>query len=106
MTRVVNLRLEKCDVKICRNKFGKIPRPPLEGCFGNPIHLINVNDEQERQVCVAKYKEYFYARIELDLDFRDAVLGLRGKTLGCFCKQPDREVACHGDIIVEWLNSI
>lgn len=105
LTKVVNLRLEKCDVKICRHK-GKIPKPPLEGCFGNPIPLKNVDDEQERIECIAKFREYFHARIELDLNFREAVLGLRGKTLGCFCKQPDREVACHGDVIVEWLNSV
>lgn len=104
MTRVVNLRLEKCDVKITRTPKHEIPKPPLFGCFGNPYFLRDANNELERAEVIAKYRKYFYARIEEDLEFRQAVLSLRGKTLGCFCKQPDREVACHGDVIVEWLN--
>ncbi len=103
--KVVNLRLEKCDVKICRNQKGKIPNPPEYGCFGNPFYLKNVNDEKERAEVVDNYRKYFYNRIKTDQAFLDAVLTLKGKTLGCFCKQPNKEVACHGDIIVEFLNN-
>lgn len=28
---------------------------------------------------------------------------LRGKTLVCWCKQQDSEVACHGDVLIELL---
>ena len=101
-TKVVNLRLEKCDVKICRTPQNTIPTPPANGCFGNPFFLKNESDRAE---VVRKYKEYFLERVELDSEFRKAVLSLRDKTLGCFCKQPDREVACHGDVIVEWLEN-
>jgi hypothetical protein len=30
---------------------------------------------------------------------------LKDKRLGCFCKQPDSFVACHGDIYVEILDA-
>ena len=103
-TTVVNLRLEKCDVKICRGKNGIIPPPPDYGCFGNPYFLKNKDDEQERSDVVEKYRSYFKKKI-LEPAFREAVLSLKGKKLGCFCKQPDKEVACHGDVIAEWLNN-
>lgn len=104
-TEVVNLRSEKCDVKICRTKDNRIPKAPENGCFGNPFFLKNVNDEVERAEVIRKYKIYFLEKVESDLDFRAAVLALRGKKIGCFCKQPNKEVACHGDVIVEWLEN-
>lgn len=103
-TTVVNLRLEKCDVKIGRGKDGLIPPPPQEGCFGNPFFLRNQDDEVERKRVVMQYKSYFEKRILEDKQFRDAVLSLKGKKLGCFCKQPDKDVLCHGDVIAKWLN--
>lgn len=100
-TQVVNIRLEKCDVKICRLPDNSIPPPPNGGCFGNPYPLAKCS----REDAIRGYRAYFMERVESDPEFRKAVLGLRGKRLGCFCKQPDREVACHGDVIVEWLES-
>ncbi len=58
-TTVVNLTLEKCDVKICRGKNGKIPDPPEYGCFGNPYFLRDKNNEQERKIVIEKYRQYF-----------------------------------------------
>jgi len=94
-TKVVNLRKEKCDVKITRTPKNEIPSPPQFGCFSNPYFV----EKYGREECIELYKEYFYKRVEEDLVFREAVLSLRGKTLGCFCKP----LACHGDIILEWL---
>lgn len=104
-TKIVNLRLEKCDVKITRTPKNQIPEPPNFGCFGNPYFLKDVNNEEERAEVVSKYKIYFYNRIKKDEAFKNAVLDLKGKKLGCFCKQPNKEVACHGDIIKEWLDN-
>lgn len=99
ITTVVNLRHEKCDVKICRKPDNSIPNPPETGCFGNPFFLKNVNDDKERDEVIEKYEIYFRKRIDEDFEFRKAVLSLRGKRLGCFCF-PRR---CHGHIIVKWL---
>jgi len=38
-------------------------------------------------------------------NFRKAVEALRGLILGCHCKQPDKDVPCHGDVIVEYLEA-
>jgi hypothetical protein len=104
-TEVVNIKTDKFDIKICRKRDNTIPEPPLEGCFGNPFFLKDINNEKERAIVVEKYRNYFYSRIEKDIEFKKAVLNLRGKKLGCFCKQKDKFVQCHGDIIVEWLEN-
>ena len=64
--------------------------------FGNPYHL---GKDGDRQVVLQKYKEYFYARVEKDPEFRRRVMQLRGKRLGCHCAPK----LCHGMIIAEWL---
>lgn len=95
-TIVVNFRVEKCDVKITRTPKNEIPDPPNFGCFGNPFPVKTYGRER----CLELYREYFHKRIAEDMEFRSAVLSLRGKRLGCFCK-PEK---CHGDIIKEWLD--
>lgn len=99
MTTVVNIRNEKCDVKICRTPKNEIPPAPQTGCFGNPFFLRDVNNDAERSEVIRNYREYFYRKVECDTAFKDAVLSLRGKKLGCFCKPKP----CHGDVIVEYL---
>ena len=43
---------------------------------------------------------------DLDLDIDENFLELKDKRLGCFCKQPGIEIACHIDIIKEWLDNL
>lgn len=95
-TKIVNLRKDKCDVKITRTPKNEVPPPPQFGCFGNPYPV----EKYGREKCIEMYREYFYKKIEEDSAFKEAVLSLRGKTLGCFCKP----LSCHGDIIKEWLD--
>lgn len=97
MTSVVNVRKEKCDVYIGRSKTGEVTEPPEYGCYGNPFNLKYYTREESLQL----YREYFNKRIVEDSAFRDAILSLRGKRLGCVCKPLD----CHGDVIKEWLDS-
>lgn len=91
-TKIVNMKTHSYDVYIGRPGKGK------DGYFGNPITLNTGN----RTEILKKYKEYFYKRIENDSEFKERVLSLQGKTLGCFCKPK----ACHGDIIIKYLNSL
>ena len=95
-TKVVDFRKEKYDVKITRTPKGEIPEPPKFGCFGNPFKV----EVYGRERCIELFKEYFYKRLEWDTKFKEAVLSLKGKTLGCFCAP----LACHGHIIKEWLD--
>jgi len=90
-TRVVNLNREKYDVYIGRAGNGH------DGYFGNPFKL---ESALLRDVVLDRYKTYFLERIARDEEFRRRVLGLVGLRLGCFCKP----LACHGDIIVAWIN--
>ena len=96
MTVVVNFRKEPCDVKICRKPDNSIPDPPEFGCFGNPFHL----KDHGREECIRLYREYFHKRIKEDEAFREAIMSLKGKKLGCFCAP----LPCHGDVIKEWLD--
>lgn len=96
-TRIVNFRTEKCDVKITRTVGGLVPEPPSFGCFGNPFPV----EKYGREKCIEMYREYFYNKIDSDPQFKQAVLSLQGKTLGCFCKP----LACHGDVIKEYLDT-
>jgi hypothetical protein len=84
ITTVVNLQNSPYDVYI--------GRPSI---FGNPYSMKSYT----RKMCIELYKGYFKYKLNLPV-FREEVLKLKGKTLGCYCKP----LACHGDIILEWLN--
>ena len=103
-TRVVNIRKEPFDIYIGRPGS----KPPwataklwtsqgtMPHVFGNPFPV----KAYGREGCIEKFREYFLERVEVDQEFRERVLALKGKTLGCFCKPS----ACHGDVIAEWLD--
>lgn len=89
MTKVVNK-------KTARSMVGDvfIGRPSL---FGNPFEI---GKDGTRDEVIAKYETYFLERVARDVFFRKGVELLRGKRLVCFCKP----LACHGDVIVEYLS--
>lgn len=92
MCTVVNIRRDKYDVYIGR--AGK----EQDGYFGNPIKL---QPGEAKGSTLDKFREYFYDRIDRDQEFKQRVLSLKGKRLGCFCKP----APCHGDIIADYVNS-
>jgi hypothetical protein len=96
MATIVNFRNEKCDVKITRKPDNSIPAPPAFGCFGNPFPVKMYG----RAECIEMYRVYFEKRIKEEPAFREAVLALKGKRLGCFCDP----LPCHGHVIKEWLD--
>jgi hypothetical protein len=67
--------------------------------FGNPFDHSKLGIT--RVECVRRYKEWFYKRLT-DEAFRDRVLSLKNKILGCWCV-PD---LCHGMVIIEYLEGI
>lgn len=76
----------------------------LTGYFGNPIEL---KSREKRGSTLKRYRSYLELRINEDLEFREKVKNLYGKTLVCFCKPAQ----CHGDILAEyaerlWLSNI
>lgn len=88
LTTVVNLRDAHYDVYIGRAGKGE------DGTFGNPYWA------RSREENIADFKRYFEERLKDDPTFKARVEKLRGKVLGCFCKP----LACHGDVIAEYLN--
>lgn len=92
-TKVVNIKKNKYDVYIGRAGHN------LDGYFGNPYR---VGYDGNRLEVLELYRKYFYDRINNDIEFRERVYQLKGKTLGCFCK-PEK---CHGDIIADYLNHL
>jgi hypothetical protein len=91
-TKAVNIRNENYDVYIGRAGRGQ------DGYFGNPFPLL---PGQPRGASLDKYRAYFKDRLKTDPEFSRRINGLKGKTLGCFCKP----YPCHGDIIAEYLDA-
>lgn len=88
-TVVVNLKKEEYDVYIGRAGQGE------SGYFGNPFR----GEQLGRDEAIRQFKRYFEARVKTDAEYREKVLALKGKRLGCFCKP----LACHGDVYVAFL---
>jgi len=107
-TTVVNIANDSCDVYIGRgieirtHMLTNGINPGEEGWLGNshPIGWCEICKENHIRVeCIDKFKQDFYKKISSDLVFRESVLALKGKRLGCYCKPK----ACHGDIIKNWI---
>jgi hypothetical protein len=98
-TVVVNLKHDEYDVYIGRAGKGQ------DGYFGNPhtmgyVYCSHCKGHHDRDTSIAAFKKDFLSRVNNDREFLRRVLTLRGKRLGCFCKP----LACHGDVIKEWLD--
>jgi len=90
MTTVVNIRKEPYDIYIGRAGKGQ------DGYFGNPF------SKGTREQNINDYEKYFFNRLLTDPEFKDRILSLKDKVLGCFCKP----LACHGDIIADYLDDL
>lgn len=101
MTRVVDSREELVPLGgyIGRGYAGQVPSAVGEyGWLGNPFRM---GAGVSRSHSIRLFMHYFYARLDMDVLFRWEVGKLHGKTLGCFCKPK----ACHGDVIVAYLDN-
>ena len=109
-TEIVNLANDPYDEYIGRGiKYhthmmtGDI-EPGEEGWLGNP-HPIGwcdiCHEYHSRDECIAQFKKDFYNKINAEPGFKNSVLKLKGKCLGCYCKPQN----CHGDVIKEWLDA-
>ena len=81
-----------------------IGRPSI---WGNPYtHLANAHLAEfkvaTREEAISKYRIWLTDKVHSDPIFREELLKLDGKTLGCWCKPQ----SCHGDVIVEIINMI
>lgn len=63
--------------------------------YGNPYHI---GKDGSREEVIDKYKTWLKLKLR-DPMFKKAVLRLKGKILGCYCKP----LPCHGDILVDYI---
>lgn len=89
-TTVVNVWTQPFDVYIGRSGRG------FPSLFGNPFYL------GTREENIMKFREYFINKVNSNPHFKEEVLKLKGKALGCFCAPKP----CHGDVIKEYLDNV
>ena len=103
MARVVHIS-EPHDIYIGRAGKG------ADGTYGNS-HPIGkpcprcAGKIHDRTDCIAAFQKDFDQRIARDPVYRERVLALRGKRLGCFCRRVGTSTPCHGDVFVTWLET-
>lgn len=102
---VCHTRDEDVDVHGARgNGSGHVMNTPTgeRGWLGNPFKLENYGDS--RREVIARYVPAFYGRLSSDESFREAVRGLDGKRVGCWCRHSDEdEPLCHLDVVDHFL---
>ena len=74
--------------------------PPRDSPFANPFRMNG--DDACRSTVLCKYREYITNKINNGEIQPDDLRNLIGKNLGCWC-HPE---ACHGDILVEFIETI
>ena len=81
--------------------------------LGNPFILRNRYDTTERNLVIQKYRDLidsdiavYGPKFDAILELTNVVLSGKNLALLCWCKEPDRDVACHGDIIKEKIEEI
>ncbi len=105
-TRVVNIRLDAFDQYIGGPGRGE------EGYFGNQAARLFYAGRLTREQCLEVYRAYLLFRLKTDPEFKRRTLGLRDKTLGCFCvpqgglTAADKPFRCHGQVIAEYLDGL
>ena len=82
MTKVIHIKDTPKDWKT-NSDFVYIGRAGKNetGYFGNPFRLSEFTTREE---VVEQYRHWFAQTIEADKEFKEAILGLRGKTLVFF----------------------
>jgi len=94
--------------KYYRGEGVYIGRPSL---LGNPF---KIGKDGTRQEVIRRYRHWLWEQIKRRGEvFREleslAAIARRGElTLICWCKERDRDLDCHGDLVmraIEWLNS-
>jgi len=80
--------------------------PKCNSIFANPFKVKkNKNgDGDNRNQAVGDYEEYIKKKIENE-NLYEELLSLEGKNLGCWCKEMDKYVGCHGDVLLKLLKN-
>lgn len=106
-TRVGHCKRDETDVYVGRGPNGRaMDETPVgeRGWLGNPYPL---DDVDSRGASIEAFRADFVARLKADQAFRDAVRGLSGKTLGCWCQSLEADQpACHAEVVAEYADRL
>jgi len=97
---------EEHDVYLGRGKNGKdmiTADVGQRGWLGNPYKIKEHGGQYTREQSLERYETLLRNQLENDPVFREAFKDLQGKKLGRWCS-PDED--CHGDIIIQVLESV
>ena len=76
--------------------------PPHDSIFANPFKVPRDGTLEE---VIAKYEAFIVTKIETGLIRHEDIENLRGKNLGCWCKNSgEDDVQCHGDVLLRILD--
>jgi hypothetical protein len=71
--------------------------PKISSNFANPY---KIGKDGTRDEVISKYKTYIIDKLKNNISFRQELVGMKGKNLGCWCHPSP----CHGDILLELIN--
>lgn len=74
--------------------------PKKDSKWCNPY---KVGKDMTREESLKLYRRHLREMLKDEENLQEFLL-LKGKKLGCWCKEDDKEIACHGDIILHYLN--
>ena len=63
-------------------------------------NIYKIGIDGDRDEVIQKYKNYIVSKIKNEPSFKDQLLRLKNKNLGCWCS-PDK---CHGDVLLELIH--
>lgn len=78
----------------------KVRYPKVDSVWANPFRVRGDN----RLQVIEQYRKYILHKLETGQITQTELGNLRGKRLGCWCKEDDKDIACHGDVLLELLN--
>lgn len=78
----------------------KVRFPKVDSIWANPFRVCGDN----RLEVIEQYRQYISRKLETGQITQADLENLRGKRLGCWCKEDGKDIPCHGDVLLELLN--
>ena len=98
-----NVYIGRRGVVFVQNNMRKYRFPTEDSIWANPF---KIKGDMTREAVISMYRNYIIDKLNRGEISREQLLQLKGKTLGCWCKEGGKDIPCHGDVLVELLNSM
>jgi Domain of unknown function (DUF4326) len=73
--------------------------------WANPFKLSSEIKDTNIENVIDKYRKYILEKLTLGIIKYEELEELRGKNIGCWCKDKGEDAQCHGDVLVEILKN-